>query len=240
MINYQKLEKENYNIHVIKSKKFKTITLKINFKRPLIKDEITIRNMLVNMLFASTKKYPTKRLLEIETENLYGISYRGTNYKSGIYSVMSFDLTFLNERYTEENMNHKSIDFFEEIILNPNISNGLFNEKDFKIAYNILHDEIISLKENTTAYSQIRMLENMEDSVISYRGCGYLDELEKVNTKNLYDYYQDMLKSDVVDIFILGDFDDELVDYINNKFKFGSRNRELKVIFISMMNLEII
>ena len=64
-MNYVKLEEKNYNLHVVETDKFKTIMVKINFKRKLKKDEISMRNMLVNILFESTKKYPTKRLMEI-------------------------------------------------------------------------------------------------------------------------------------------------------------------------------
>ena len=95
-MNYKKIVKPSYNIHIIETKKFKTVTVKVNFKRKLKKDEIVYRNMLINVLCQSTEKYPTKRLMEVKTEDLYDLSYQGSNYASGRYSVMGFDIVFLN------------------------------------------------------------------------------------------------------------------------------------------------
>ena len=69
----------------------------INFKRKLVKEDITYRNMLVNMLCESTSIYPSKRLMTIATEDLYNLYYRGMNYISGRYNIMNFTATFLNE-----------------------------------------------------------------------------------------------------------------------------------------------
>ena len=40
-MKYRKIEVGPYNLHIIKTDKFKTVTIRINFKRPLIKEEIT-------------------------------------------------------------------------------------------------------------------------------------------------------------------------------------------------------
>jgi len=220
---YHKILEDNYNIHVIKTDKFKTITLKINFKRKLIKDEITMRNTLINILFSSSKLYENKRMLEIETENLYGLGYRGVNYQSGIYNIMSFDVKFLNEKYTEKGMHEKSIDFIYEILFNPNVKDNKFMTKDLNYAKKIVYDNIVSLDENTSLYSQIRMLEMMDNSINSYRSSGYLHDLDEINEENLYSYYKSIINDDIVDIFIVGDVDDSIIDYIKNKFKFKKR-----------------
>lgn len=222
-MEYNKIKCNGFNLHIIKSQKFKTITVKINFKNKMNKNDITYRNMLINILLSSTKKFSTKRLMEIETENLYGIYYGASNYMSGVYNVLSFDINFINELYTEKDMNIKSLDFLLELIFNPNILNNEFMEKDFKLAYNSLHDNIISIKENTSLYSNVRMLENIEDSVISYRGCGYLEDLDKISPKSLFEYYQKVINEDIVDIFVLGDIDNKFIDYIKNKINLKTR-----------------
>ncbi len=208
-MKYKKISSYSYNLHIIKTDKFKTVTVKINFKRKVNKEEITKRNMIINMLCDSTEKLGTKRLMTIETENLYDLYYRGMNYISGKYNVMGFDITFLNEEYTEKGMLDKSIKFLSDLIFNPNIEKtrtGIkFNEDSFKLAYNLLKDDIMSSKENPDKYSKTRCLENMEpDSIISYRSCGYIEDLEKLNSKDLYKYYTTILNSDIIDIFVIG------------------------------------
>ena len=95
-MKYSKISLPTYNIHVVETKKFKTVTVKVNFKRILKKEEIAYRNVLINVLCDSTKDYPTKRLMDLACEDLYDLSYQGSNYISGKYSVVGFDIVFLN------------------------------------------------------------------------------------------------------------------------------------------------
>ena len=215
-MKYKKMSTYSYNLHVIKTNKFKTVTVKVNFKRKLEKQEITYRNMIINALCESNSIYPTKRLMTIETENLNDLYYRGMNFISGMYNIMGFDITFLNEEYTEKGMLDKSIKFLADLIFKPNIEKGRngikFKEENFNIAYNILKNNIISLKENPDNYSRVRMLECMEpDSFLSYRGVGYLEDLEKIDSKKLYQYYESVLNSDIIDIFVIGNVNERYI-----------------------------
>ena len=55
----------SYHLHMIKTDKFKTIKVKVAFRRPIVKSEITIRNILANILVQTTNKYKTRRALAI-------------------------------------------------------------------------------------------------------------------------------------------------------------------------------
>lgn len=226
-MKYTKIAKSNYNLHIINTNKFKTIMIKINFKRKLKKEEISMRNMLVNLLFESTQKYPTKRLMEIQTEELYELGYRGSNYSSGIYNVMGFDCVFLHPKYTDDNIIEDSFAFLKEILFYPHVEDEVFAQKPFDIAYQILEDHLNSLKENSDLYSQIRLYEELEpDSVISYRKCGYQEDLQKIDRQNLYEYYLDVLKNDIVDVFVVGDVKiEEIEEKVDRLFKFSERNK---------------
>ena len=212
-MKYKKINKYSYNLHIIKTKKFKTVTIQLGFKRKFKKEDITYRNMIVNMLCESSKDYPTKRLMTIKTEELYDLYYKGMNYISGCYNVMNFCITFLNEKYTEKGMLEESIKFLSDLIFKPNIDNEEFNKDNYNLAYNILKNNIISQKENPDYYSRIRMLECMEpNSYLSFRSCGYLEDLEKIDSKKLYDYYQSILNNDILDIFVIGDVDEKEIE----------------------------
>lgn len=218
-MKYKKTSNYSYNLHIIKTDKFKTVTVKINFKRKLVKEEITYRNMIINMLCESTQDYPTKRLMSIATEDLYELGYKGMSYISGRYNIMGFDVTFLNEEYTEKGMLDKSVKFLADLIFKPNIEKvrtGIkFSEENFKLSYNILKNNIVSIKENPDNYSRIRMLENMEpNSLLSYRSVGYLEDLEKIDSKKLYKYYESVLNSDIIDIFVIGNVNERHVKKI--------------------------
>lgn len=231
-MKYKKIALPTYNIHVIETKKFKTVTVKVNFKRILKKDEIAYRNVLINVLCESTADYPSKRLMEMATEDLYDLSYQGSNYISGKYSVVGFDIVFLNENYTEPGMFDKSIDFLVSMLFNPNLDNSKatkkFNQRAFDMAYNLLESNLKALKESPNMYSRMRMLEYMEpNSLTSLRSCGYMEDLEKIDSRKLYKYYLDMLKKDIIDIFIIGDVKaDKVTKIIEHKFNINTLKKQ--------------
>lgn len=213
-MEYKKIEKDYYNLHVIKTDKFKTVNITVNFKRKLKKNELTIRNFLNQMLLNSSKKYPTSRDIVIETEELYDLGVRINTVKSGNYSIMQISEVFLNEKYTEEGMHKKSIEFLMELLFNPNIEKNKFSDNYFEIIKESIREDITSIKENPRKYSLIRLYEEMGDGPHSYRSCGYLEDLDKITRENLYEYYKSVVENDTIDIFIIGDVDASEIEKI--------------------------
>lgn len=226
-MNYEKIKTIAYNMHIINTNKFKTIKIKISFKRKITKEDITYRNMLVNLLMESTKKYPTARLIEIESENLYNVGFHSSTSSSGNYHIMNFECTFLNEKYTEIGMTQKSLEFFLNFIFEPNIEEGKFNEKAFNISKNILKDDILSYDDSPERYSNQKLLEAMVPNIpTAYNSFGYLEILESITPKSLYEYYESVLKSDLIDIFIIGDVDNDIKELIKDNFNIKTLKKE--------------
>ena len=95
-MNYKKYTNNAYNLHLIKTDRFKSILIKINFKRKVKKEDVTYRNLLSKALLQSTNKYKTSRELEIMTEELYGFYMNAESFLSGNYILTSFTANFLN------------------------------------------------------------------------------------------------------------------------------------------------
>ena len=64
-MKYTKYNMNAYNLHIINTDKFKTITVSVAFRRKMVKEEITIRNLLKELLINSSYNYPTERSLII-------------------------------------------------------------------------------------------------------------------------------------------------------------------------------
>lgn len=233
-MNYEKIKTIAYNLHIIKTDKFKSIKIKVNFKKKITKEDITYRNLLVNLLMESTKKYPTARLIEIESENLYNVGFGSGSNVSGNYHIMSFECNFLNEKYTEEGMNEKSLQFFLNFLFEPNIISGEFNEKAFSISKNMLRDDIASYDDAPSRYANFKLLQAMvPNTPTSYNSYGYLDILESITPKSLFDYYEGVLKSDLIDIFVIGDVDKEQIkSLIKNNFNIRTLKKESTTHFL--------
>ncbi len=215
-MDYEKINMGAYNLHLIKTTKFKTITVEVNFREKLIKENITKRNLLKSILLNTTKKYQTEKDLIKETENLYDLKLLSSNMRIGNYSNLSFEIKFLNEKYTEENMNNYSLSFLMDIIFNPDIKNNAFKKENIEKCKSKIEKSIKSIKDNKLKYSLLQLLNTTNNKPYSYNSYGYLEDLEKINETNLYEYYKKMLNNNYVDVFVVGDIDK---DKIRKQFK---------------------
>ncbi len=238
-MEYLKKDLGSYNLHIIKTNKFKTITVRVVFHSPIIKEEITMRNVLCDMFLQSSKLYPTKKDLTIKAQDLYAAEIEATNSRLGNYITTNFYLTVLNDKYTEKNNFNKAVEFLSEVIFNPDVENGNFQSTKLDIVKNNAENSINSLKEDPADYALVRMAEAFnKDCPISYRMCGYLDDLEKITTKNLYEYYTKFINKDFVDIFVIGDvLEEDIIPIIKKHFKFKVVKRK-KVPYI-INNLKV-
>ena len=150
--------------------------------------------------------------------------------------MTSFTLQVLNDKYTEENNLNKGIEFLREIIFNPDVEDSKFKENKLSFVKKNCEVTISSIKEDPISYAVMRMSESYDkDSPISYRMVGYMDDIEKVDTKNLYEYYKKMIEKDYVDIFVVGDIDEkEILAKIKECFRFrklkkGKPSYELEI-----------
>ena len=115
-MKYTNYDMNAYNLHIINTDKFKTITVEVAFRRKIVKEEITIRNLLKELMINATANYPTEKSLIIATEDLYDLKLLAANYRIGNYAIMTFRSRFLNEKYTENGMNAESIKFLLDLI----------------------------------------------------------------------------------------------------------------------------
>jgi len=222
-MQYKKIELGSYNLHMIKTDRFKTVNVQIILSDKIKKEDITKRNFLSDMLTYSSLKYPTKKDISIASQDLYAANVYSTSYRLGNYYNTDINLYFLNEKYSEEGMTEKSIEFLSEIIFNPNVRDNKFDTSSFNVIKNNMRIQIESVKEDTRKYSMIKMLENMgKEEPYSYHGFGYLEDLEKITEENLYEYYKEFIKSSSVEIFVIGNIEFDYIEkIIRDKFKFN-------------------
>ena len=213
-----------YKLHLIKTDKFKTITTRVSFREPVVKSEITIRNILCDIFTQSTEKYPNKRSLTIKAQDLYAADIQATNSRLGNYITTDIYLSVLNDKYTEKGNFNSALEFLSEIIFHPDVNNGKFNKEKLDIVKTSCRDSLNSIKEDAAFYSLVRMLEEFDKkSPSSYRMIGYVEDLDNITEDNLYQYYLKMLNTNFIDIFIIGDICfDEVTEIVKDKFPLNS------------------
>ena len=231
-MEYKKIERKNYNLNIIKTDRFKTLTFRIYFRNKIKKEEITLRNMLTRFLVYSTDTYPTKRDIIFKCQDLYAAEVYTSSNMAGSKNVISFTLSILNEKYTEKGMLEESIKFLSDVIYHPNFNNDDLYNAAYTFLYNQYERNITGYKEHKSSYSIMRMYEEMNDNKpYNYREIGYLEDLKKLNKKKLVDYYNKILNDSIVDVYVIGDVSLDIADLIDKYFTFNEvKNRKFDCI----------
>lgn len=207
-MKYLKKDLGAYRLHMIQTEKYKTITVRVAFRSPVVKEEITMRNILCDMFLQSSKNYPNKRALTIKAQDLYAADIQTYNLRLGNYNNLDFYLSVLNDKYTEQGNFEEALHFFSEIIFHPDVHNQKFDKEKLDIVKATCKSALSSVKEDAASYSLMRLFEAMDkERVSSYRMIGYLEDLELIDEKKLYQYYTNMIRSDLVDVFVIGNID---------------------------------
>ena len=185
-MEYIRNDMNAYNLHIIKTDRFKTVTVSVVFRRKINKEEITMRNLLKELLINSSYNYPTERSLIIETEKLYDLKLLSSNYRIGNYAILSLRTRFLNEKYTEEGMNEESIKFLLDLIFNPRLDNDIDKCKKK------IEKSIMSLNDNKVKYALFKLLEEtgddsiLRDDIVDVYVVG---DVSEVDIKNIFREY---------------------------------------------------
>ena len=211
-MKYTSYNMNAYNLHIIKTDKFKTITVSVSFRRKVKKEEITIRNLLKELLINSSYNYPTEKSLIVETERLYDLKLLSSNYRIGNYAILDLKTRFLNDKYTEDGMNEESIKFLLDLIFNPRLDNDVDKCKKK------VEKSIKSLNDNKVKYSLFKLLENTSDMPYSYNSYGNLEELDKITIEEIKNYYNSIIKDDFKDVYVVGDVDDAKIKNIFKEY----------------------
>jgi len=98
----------------------------------------------------------------------------------------------------------------------------------------MLRDDIASYDDAPGRYANFKLLEAMvPNTPTSYNSYGYLDILESITPKSLYEYYESVLKSDLIDIFVIGDVDKEQIkSLIKDNFNIRTLKKESTTHFL--------
>lgn len=232
-MEYRKILKSSYNLHLIKTDKFKTLFFKFVFRDDLIKEDVTIRNLLINMLDESTSKYNTNRLLNIRKEELYDLSTNFRNRRVGnqILSELSFEM--IDTLYTEKSCLYETIDFIKEVIFNP-----LFTLEKLNLDKKLLYDDIKELDTIPNVKALLSLKRTMDsNNSFSIQTSGYLDDLEKITLDDIKTYYKKFINNSLIDIYVVGNIDFyETEKLITENIKFNTIKKEKDSIYNNYIN----
>lgn len=214
---YKEYKNGAFNIYTIKTDKFRNCQIEIMFRDKIKKEDITKRIFLCDLLCDSSYDYQDQKSFYKQKEFLYNTLLFSTTTRVGEIVYSDFTMNFIDPKYANNDFLEKVIELLCNTIQKPNIKNNVFNKKSFDNVYKQIQTAIEIDKENSAKYSVNQMLKNMDKQAPScIKMNGYLEDLEKITPRNLYEYYQKFINHNYCDIFIIGDLDlDKSVRLIN-------------------------
>ena len=219
-MNYQKQNvKDGITIHKIKTDKFKTNLFAIFLTTKLDRSTVTKNALLTAVLRRGTKNFPSQEEISKQLENMYGASFDCGVEKTGDNHVLKFYLESINNEFlpTEENLSKECMDILLDIVFNPFEENEQFKQEYIEGEKENLKQIIQGKIDNKAQYALDRCIEEMykNEPYGAYK-YGYIEDLENISSKDLFDYYKEVIKNAKIDIFISGDLDDNIVNEIEN------------------------
>ena len=217
---------KNVKLTLFPESKFKTNLISVYIQRKLDRNEVTKNALLPGILKSGCNKYKTLGQLTDREEELYGSYLHAGASKRGESQVLGFSILSVNEKYLDEKILGQCIEFLNEIINNPLVIDGGFNEEYLNIEKEILKDSIMSIINDKGNYAMKRTNEIMfEGEPYSINGKGYIEDLDNIDRVSLYEHYKEVLKTSPIEIMIEGEFEEsEVVELIKEKFQFDRGN----------------
>jgi predicted Zn-dependent peptidase len=228
---YKKQVMDGYNLHTIKTDKFKLCHIEIIFRNNVVKEELTKRNILFDLLCECNKTYNTKRNMLLKLEDEYNAQVYDVTSKVGNAVISNICMDFLSPSYIEEDISESVIKLLFDLIFNPLVNNNEFDSKLFNFVKERIRDEIKSIKESPKKYALLNSLKYLGDIPSSYGSIGTLEDLDNITPENLYNYYMSVLKHDYVDVYVIGNLDmEKITKYVTKYAKFNIiKNHEFKM-----------
>lgn len=208
---------KGYKLHIVKTEKFKTNTIVWKMKTPLTSENVTKRALLPYVLQSSSNAYPTTSKLRSYLDELYGANLYVDVSKKGEYQVLSFSLEIANEKFLSdpEPLLKKGMELIAEILVNPLAENEAFDKDTVEKEKRTLKQRIQAVYDDKMRYSNFRLVQEMcKGEPYALHVNGEIDDIPALNEQNLYEYYKQAFSEDELDLFIIGDVNEEAVQSI--------------------------
>lgn len=232
-MNYKKIKRDNYNLHLINTDRFKTITVSLKFTKKYNREESVYFKLLERLLpINGTENYKSVNDITKKLESLYNANIGYKFYVTSENMTFETNLRIINPKYTKEDTYKESFDLFKEILTKPTLKNNQF--KYFDLQKDNLINSILNVKDDLRSYSSLKFQE------IFYKGTVYAENnykniklFEDMESKKLFENYKKLFSEFKIDVFVIGEFDEEvLTKYIEELMKgFKSKDNYTKDLY---------
>lgn len=241
LMEQQMHELGGLRVHMIPTDKYKTNTFVFRFKAPLNEETVTERALLPYVLQSATEKLPSVIRLRQYLEELYGSSLAVDVSKKGEDHIISIYVDIANETYLQDAppLFEKALSMLSDIVLHPATEGSGFLSSIVESEKRALVQRIEATYDDKMRYANERLIEEM-CKVEPYRlsANGQKERVVSITNETLYRYYQKVLAEDEMDLYIIGDIDEDAVDLVGKYFSITPRTAKHKNVILHKRNNE--
>ena len=231
--------KKGIKLNVIQTNKFKTNLIAIMLTTKLDRENVTKNALIPAVLRRGTKTLKTQEEINKKLEEMYGASLDCGLDKTGDNQVLKFYIETVNDEFLPQNsedMLKKSLEQIFEFVFNPYLENDGFKKEYVEQEKENLKQIIEGKIDNKARFALDRCIEEMyKNQPYGLYKYGYIEDMENINEKNLYEHYKKLISNCKIDIFVSGIVDEEIENIIKeneNIKKLQYRNPEYNKIEI--------
>ena len=245
-MEYKQIEiKKGIKLNILQTNKFKTNLIAIMLTTKLDRENVTKNALIPAVLKRGTKTLKTEEEINKKLEEMYGASLDCGLDKTGDNQVLKFYIETVNDEFLPQNsedMLKKSLEQIFEFVFNPYLENDGFKKEYVEQEKENLKQIIEGKIDNKARYALDRCIEEMyKNQPYGLYKYGYIEDMENINEKNLYEHYKKLISNCKIDIFVSGIVDEEIENIIKeneNIKKLQDRNPEYNKIKISLKKSE--
>ncbi len=219
---------DGITLYCMKTDKFKTNYIVFNILSKLSRDTVTMNSLLPLVLRRGSINFPTMKDISVKLEDMFGASFDANTDKIGDRISVQFIMDMISDEYTldKSELLRDGVELISEILLKPLTEDGHFKKEYVDQEKDTLKEIINSKINDKASYAMDRTVEEMyKDEPYGLYKFGYVEDLEKIDEKNLYEYYLKLLQNAEIQIYVSGNFDElSVADDFSNYFEEIKRN----------------
>ena len=223
VIHDRKKIAEGVYLTKISDPKYKTNVVRVRFIVPIDPDKLGVNALLTSLLVTSNAKVPSRSELSKRFLGLYGTSVGAVWGNVTDYQTLGLTISAIMDRYTigGEVISEEAVRILLDCIFDPDLKDGKFNEKYFRLRKQELLDNIDAAINDKRSYGFMKAKEVVfegESSALSELGSR--DRAEKITQEEVLEQYRYLMDKAVIDITVCGGGEiDGAVDLLTDAFK---------------------
>jgi len=209
-IAFETSQVNGINLHILPTEKFKTTTMVVMIEQALSEEHVTKTALLSMVLKRATERFPESKKLREHLDFLYGAIFDVDVVKKGERQILQLYMEVPNERFLSDRtaLLEQAIQFIGDVLGRPYVENGAFAEKFVTAEKESLRKRIESLIDDKMKYANQRATEEMcKGEPFALLVNGRVEDLPAITGSGLYQYYQDLIAHNPVDLFVVGHVD---------------------------------